>query len=81
MLSLDDILINELHSARGIGVGGGNGIISPYDTIFRIIFQYLEKKLNLKNNTQKKKKEHSPQSLHHHMKLYFEIIYNMHIYC
>lgn len=64
LLSLDDILTNDLHSAREIGVGGGSGIISH-------MTQCLEKKLNLKNNTL--------LSLHHYMKLYFEIIHNIYI--
>lgn len=44
MLSLEDLLINYLHSARGMGVGGGDRIIFH-------IAQYVEKGLNLKTVT------------------------------
>lgn len=44
LLNLDDMLTNDLHSARRMGVGGGNRIISH-------VAQYLEKRLGLRNNT------------------------------
>lgn len=42
MLSVDNLLIDDLHSDRGLGVGGEDRIVSH-------IAQYVEKRLNLKN--------------------------------
>lgn len=44
MLNVDDLLIDDLHSDRGMVVGGEDLIISH-------IAQYVEKRLNLKNVT------------------------------